>query len=73
MRQINKVELRNLRIEDYNELKSSMVEAYSEMQGSYWKEHHIEKLLEIFPQGQLVILVDDRVVGSALSLIVTNE
>lgn len=73
MRQINKVELRNLHIEDYNELKSSMMEAYSEMEGSYWKEHHIKKLLEIFPQGQLVILVDDKVVGSALSLIVTNE
>ena len=73
MRQITKVELRNLRIEDYNELKSSMVQAYSEMDGSYWKEHQIEKLLEIFPEGQLVILVDDKVVGSALSLIVHEE
>lgn len=73
MRQINTVELRNLRIEDYNELKLSMVEAYSEMEGSYWKEHHIEKLLSIFPEGQLVILVDGKVVGSALSLIVTND
>jgi predicted amidohydrolase/GNAT superfamily N-acetyltransferase len=73
MPQINKVELRNLRLEDYNELKSSMVQAYSEMEGSYWKEHHIRKLLEIFPEGQIVILVDDIVVGSALSLIVTNE
>ncbi len=73
MRQINKVELRNLRIEDYKELKASMVEAYSEMEGSYWKEHHIKKLLDIFPEGQLVILVDDKVVGSALSLIVTND
>ncbi|RZJ34789.1 MAG: GNAT family N-acetyltransferase [Flavobacterium sp.] len=73
MREINKVELRNLRIEDYKELKSSMVEAYSEMEGSYWKEHHIRKLLELFPEGQLVILVDGKVVGSALSLIVTND
>src|SRR5688572_14788831 len=73
MPQINKVELRNLRIEDYNELKSSMQQAYSEMEGSYWKEHHITKLLTIFPEGQLVILVDGKVVGSALSLIVTNE
>ena len=71
--EINKVELRNLRIEDYKELKNSMVEAYSEMEGSYWKEHHIKKLLELFPEGQLVILVDDKVVGSALSLIVSTE
>ncbi len=73
MPQINSVELRNLRIEDYTELKSSMVEAYSEMEGSHWREHHIKKLLDIFPEGQLVILVDGKVVGSALSLIVTNE
>ncbi len=71
--EINKVELRNLQIEDYKELKSSMMEAYSEMAGSYWREHHIEKLLEVFPEGQLVILVDDKVVGSALSLIVPED
>jgi predicted amidohydrolase/GNAT superfamily N-acetyltransferase len=73
MPQINKVELRNLRIEDYNELKTSMVQAYVGMEGFYWKEHQIQKLLDIFPEGQLVILVDDKVVGSALSLIVTDE
>ena len=67
---INKVELRNLKFDDYKELKKSMVESYPEMAGSYWRENHIEKLLSIFPEGQLVILVDDKVVGSALSLIV---
>ena len=67
---IRKIELRNLKIEDYKELKNSMMEAYSELENSYWKEHHIEKLLSIFPEGQLVVLVDDKVVGSALSLII---
>ncbi|HEU0136481.1 MAG TPA: GNAT family N-acetyltransferase, partial [Flavobacterium sp.] len=71
--EINKVELRNLRIEDYKELKNSMVEAYSEMENSHWSEYHIEKLLSLFPEGQLVILVDDKVVGSALSLIVSED
>ncbi|HEX8563846.1 MAG TPA: bifunctional GNAT family N-acetyltransferase/carbon-nitrogen hydrolase family protein [Flavobacterium sp.] len=71
--EINKVELRNLRIEDYKELKISMVQAYSEMENSYWSEKDIEKLLKIFPEGQLVILVDGKVVGSALSLIVSEE
>lgn len=71
--EINKVELRNLRIEDYKELKNSMMEAYSELENSYWKEHHIQKLLTIFPEGQLVILVDDKVVGSALLLIVDED
>ncbi|MFN4198257.1 MAG: GNAT family N-acetyltransferase [Flavobacterium sp.] len=67
---INKVELRNLQIEDYKELKNSMQEAYSELENSYWREDQIEKLLKIFPEGQLVILVDGKVVGSALSLII---
>ena len=67
---IKKIELRNLQIEDYKELKNSMMEAYSELENSYWKEHHIEKLLAIFPKGQLVVLVDGKVVGSALSLII---
>ncbi|RKS01192.1 MULTISPECIES: bifunctional GNAT family N-acetyltransferase/carbon-nitrogen hydrolase family protein [unclassified Flavobacterium] len=71
--EINKVELRNLRIEDYKELKKSMMEAYSELENAYWKEHHINKLLTIFPEGQLVILVDGKVVGSALSLIVNED
>src|SRR5690606_31720510 len=71
--EINKVELRNLRIEDYKELKISMMQAYSEMENSYWSERDIENLLRIFPEGQLVILVDDKVVGSALSLIVSEN
>jgi hypothetical protein len=45
---INKVELRNLEFDDYKELKNSMVESYPEMVGSYWREHHIEKLLSLF-------------------------
>lgn len=70
---INKVELRNLQIEDYKELKKSMIEAYPEMVDSYWKEDHIEKLLELFPEGQLVIVADGVVVGSALSILVTED
>lgn len=68
--EINKVELRNLKIEDYNELRNSMIKAYSEIDNPYWKEAEIKKLLKVFPEGQLVILVDGKVVGSALSLIV---
>jgi predicted amidohydrolase/GNAT superfamily N-acetyltransferase len=71
--EINKVELRNLRIEDYKELKQSMIEAYPGMIDSHWQEGHIEELLRLFPDGQLVILVDDVVVGSALSLIVNKS
>lgn len=74
MRQkIEKVELRNLQIEDYKQLKKSMIEAYPDMENSYWDEKHIIKLLEIFPEGQLVIVADDVIVGSALSIIVHEK
>ncbi|MBK0369705.1 bifunctional GNAT family N-acetyltransferase/carbon-nitrogen hydrolase family protein [Flavobacterium agrisoli] len=72
-KEINKVELRNLAFEDYKQLKNSMIKSYPEMADSYWKPDEIEKLLAIFPEGQLVILVDDVVVGSALSLIVDEK
>ena len=71
-RQINKVELRNLEIEDYIELKKSMVQSYEDedVEDLYWKKDEIKRLLKIFPEGQIVIVVDDVVVGAALSLIV---
>jgi predicted amidohydrolase/GNAT superfamily N-acetyltransferase len=65
-----KIELRNLVLNDYLELKESMVQAYEGWEESHWHEPQIEKLLTIFPEGQLVILVDGIVVGSALSLII---
>ena len=70
---IKTIELRNLQVEDYKQLKNSMIEAYPEMENSYWKEEQIEKLLQIFPEGQLVIVVDGKVVGSALSLIIDED
>ncbi|MGL5111962.1 MAG: GNAT family N-acetyltransferase, partial [Flavobacterium sp.] len=70
---IKKVELRNLAFEDYKQLKNSMVESYPEMADSYWRADDIERLLGIFPEGQLVILADGKVVGSALSLIVDKK
>jgi two-component SAPR family response regulator len=45
---IKTIELRNLQIEDYKELKKSMVESYPEMADSFWKEDQIELLLKKF-------------------------
>lgn len=67
---IQTIEVRNLRFDDYRELRSSMIEAYSHWDDSHWKEHHIKKLLDIFPEGQICIVVNGKVVGSALAIIV---
>ena len=70
---IDKIELRFLNMEDYDELKETMISAYSGMSEAYWKETHIKKLLEIFPEGQVAVTVNDKVVGCALSLIVDYD
>ncbi|MBK5277601.1 MAG: bifunctional GNAT family N-acetyltransferase/carbon-nitrogen hydrolase family protein [Bacteroidia bacterium] len=64
-----KIEITHLTITDYFDLKESMLDAYTAW-GAYWRDHQIEHLLKIFPEGQLCIKVDDKLVGAALSLIV---
>lgn len=65
-----KIELRNLYFEDYFGLKEAMIEAYAGIGGDYWQLDDIKKLLDLFPEGQLCVLVDGKVVASALSIIV---
>lgn len=67
---IENIELQFLTINDYQELKEAMIEAYSNMPNSYWKESHIQSLIDKFPQGQVVIKVNDQLAGCALSIIV---
>jgi predicted amidohydrolase/GNAT superfamily N-acetyltransferase len=67
---VETVDLRNLTIDDYLQLKQSMIAAYAEMGGMYWNEASLQRLIDIFPEGQIGITVNDRVVGCALSLIV---
>jgi len=66
------VKTRLLRIEDYEDLKQAMIEAYNGV-GGYWREGSITKLLDIFPEGQLCIEVDGKVAACALSIIVQYE
>jgi len=65
-----KIELRNLHFEDYLGLKEAMIEAYAGIGGDYWQAEDIRTLLNIFPEGQLCVLVDGKVVATALTIIV---
>jgi len=64
------IEVRNLTIEDYQQLKESMIRAYASMGGQYWHEKSIEYLIQKFPQGQICVTLNEKVVGCALSIIV---
>ncbi|WP_298262914.1 carbon-nitrogen hydrolase family protein [uncultured Lutibacter sp.] len=70
MKNIENIELTFLSIDDYQELKKAMIESYTTMPNSYWKEHQIESLIDRFPEGQVVIKVNHEIAGCALSIIV---
>ncbi|MFT6981474.1 MAG: putative amidohydrolase/GNAT superfamily N-acetyltransferase [Crocinitomicaceae bacterium] len=67
---IENIELQFLTIDDYQELKVTMIEAYSNMPDSYWKESQIQSLINKFPEGQVVIKINDQLAGCALSIVV---
>ena len=70
---IENIELQFLTLDDYQELKDAMIQAYSNMPNSYWKESHIKSLIQKFPEGQIVIKVNDQLAGCALSIIVDYD
>ena len=69
---INKVEIRNMHMGDYDQLFKSFTRIYAD-EDVFWTKEQIQKLIDVFPEGQTVIVVDHKVVGCALSLIVTYD
>ncbi len=70
MKKIENIELTFLSINDYQELKKAMIASYTTMPDAYWRETQIETLIDRFPEGQVVIKVNNQIAGSALSIIV---
>ena len=70
---IEHLELTKLSTEDYQQLLAAMKASYPDWQGSFWGVDSIRKLIEKFPDGQVVVKVNGEVVGCALSLIVNYD
>ena len=70
---INKVTVRPLQMADYKQLAQSFKRVYSDGSDVFWTKEQIEKLLTIFPEGQVVTVVDNKIVGCALSIIVDYD
>ena len=70
---INKVIVRPLQMTDYKQLAQSFRRVYSDGSDVFWTREQIEKLLTIFPEGQVVTVVDNKIVGCALSIIVDYD
>jgi predicted amidohydrolase/GNAT superfamily N-acetyltransferase len=71
--EIDKVELEYLKFDDYLEIKDVMVSAYTSMPDAYWRENQIRTLVNIFPEGQVVIKVNGNIAGCALSIVVEYD
>ena len=67
---MKQIEIGTLKYEDFQQLLTAMKAAYTLWLGNYWRQETIRKLINKFPEGQIVIKVDDIVVGCALSIIV---
>ncbi len=64
--------IRNMTFEDIPKVVELQKAAFPLMaaEGVYWKPHHLEAHLKIFPEGQFVAAYKDRIIGSCSSLIV---
>lgn len=70
---INNVKIRQLQLDDYTQLSQSFTRTYSDGSDVFWTHKQIKKLIQIFPEGQIVAVVDNRIVGCALAIIVDYD
>jgi predicted amidohydrolase/GNAT superfamily N-acetyltransferase len=66
----NHVEVRHLNKEDFNELRAASEDVYNTVPLASWTEEVVDTLLTKFPEGQICVCVDGKVVGCAFSIIV---
>lgn len=67
------IKVRILTKKDYNGLRDSMTEAYLGTGGAVWSKDSINDLIEMFPEGQICVEIDKKVVACALSLIINSK
>jgi len=70
---IENITLDFLTLDDYEDLKSGMLESYPDMQENYWRKAQIEALIKKFPEGQVALKIDGELAGCALSIIVESH
>ncbi|MEJ2668994.1 MAG: GNAT family N-acetyltransferase [Gammaproteobacteria bacterium] len=69
---LHHLELRNLELSDYADIKQLMDEVYANLGGA-WPLKKFETQLKTFPEGQLCIVDKGKVIAAALSVIVDYE
>ncbi len=70
---IENVDLEYLKLKDYEEMKQIMIAVYPNIPDPFWEKKDIQKLIRIFPEGQVVVKVNGEIAGCALSIIVDYD
>jgi len=73
MQEIENIELTYLTLDDYEELKKAMIQSYTNFPDSVWGKPQIKALIDRFQEGQVVIKVNNKFAGCALSIIVDYD
>lgn len=68
--EIEKIEIKYLTLEHYDELAQAMREAYHGLSDAVWKKDQIETLVGLFPEGQIGLFINGELAGCALAVIV---
>ena len=71
LKQTNRLVLRNLQLEDYDQVKHIMDRVYPTLGG--WTPFEYQSQLSTFPEGQICIEDDGKVIAAAQSLIVDYD
>jgi predicted amidohydrolase/ribosomal protein S18 acetylase RimI-like enzyme len=67
-----KIVIRNFLLSDFEDLKENMRTAYPTIDDD-WEKSDIKRLLKVFPEGQICVEVDDKVIACAFSIIVDYD
>jgi predicted amidohydrolase/GNAT superfamily N-acetyltransferase len=70
MKNIEKVELEYLRFQDYSELQELMQTCYPKIHDPAWTKDQFKTLATLFPEGQVGIWADGKLVACAMSIII---
>ena len=65
----HRLKLRNIKLSDFDDIRDIMVSIYKD-KGMAWTRQELKNQLKVFPEGQICIEDNGKVVAAALSIIV---
>lgn len=71
MTSIDKIERQHLSVTEYKEVQRLMRECYPGIDNPAWTASQIKKLVDLFPDGQVVIKVGGKIVACSFSIIIS--